>query len=78
MSPTQTRFDIEFKKLNEKLERKNNEYNRKMQNEILRLENEKLEHKKNEYNQKLHNEILRFESGKFEKRNDEYMKLKFL
>lgn len=62
-----TTFDIEFKKLNEKLEKKNNEYNKKLQIEILKLESGKFEKNKNneyEYIKKLKNQIIQLENEK--------------
>ena len=62
-----TTFDIEFKKLNEKLEKKNDEYNQKIQIEILRLESGKFEKNKNdeyEYIKKLKKQIIQLENEK--------------
>ena len=62
-----TTFDVEFKKLNEKLEKKNNEYNKKLQIEILKLESGKFEKNKNneyEYIKKLKNQIIQLENEK--------------
>ena len=62
-----TTFDIEFKKLNEKLEKKNDEYTQKLHNEILRLESGKFEKNKNdeyEYIKKLKEQIIQLENEK--------------
>jgi hypothetical protein len=65
MSPSL--FDIEFKKLHEKLEKKNDEYNKKIQIEILKLQSGKFEKNKNDeyaYIKKLKNQIIQLENEK--------------
>ena len=59
-------FDEQFKKLNEKLEKKNEEYNKKIQIEILRLQSGKFEKNKDEYIQILKNQIIQLENEKLQ------------